>query len=801
MHQAHNTPRCKIKIFFSDIQTFMKNYLTIIFLLFSALCFSQFYDDFSDGNYSANPRWFMTDMDANIVENNCGYAVELHPTGKLNNDPSGYATSPKTGEEHNMLKGSFRTANTLNDNTWWGCDLTFDIKEDSEGEIRFYISSSLPSLGEGVGFFLEINLETRLVNFIYENKTTEILLTSNQPIPYGTINLTCKIIHNNKNWSIECNANDNKILNSQLSILNSLQNATSTGFLLIENPNNPYNLRVNSVNCGDKPTESELIMPGDIVITEIMAKPNPSVELPEVEWIEIHNTTDRTLTLKGCKIITPAKTGTFNDYILEPHDYAILCSYNAMTELITITNKICIVESMPTLNNDGNLLTLRNKQNHTISFVEYSTDWYDSEPFKADGGWSLERRDPSNPLSNSTTWVPSIDHRGGTPAEINSTACSMPDELIPCITNFGIENNRTIQVYFNKPMQGEIISLQQKINISGNSLKSLDWIEPQREILNIYLTEPLDSTNTIDISFNDFTCISGWSMPDTTITLALPYHAQYMDVIFNELMPYVSDNNSKFIELYNNSNFYINLNRLMLSNRDADEKLKSPKIFCTTSIILPPQQYAVVSPDTSTINCPLGINKQSIYITATLPSMPATEGTLMLTDRSGNVIDEVHYSDSWHHPLLTDLHDISLERIDPMASSQEPKNWHSSASYNTAGWLNSQTINDTNTQEDKYFWLENSTFSPDNDGYQDNLIIRHNLPNAGYTLTIDAYTRHGAHICNIADNQLLNPQGYTLWNGTNSDSQTIAAGLYVLVVQAVHPDGRKIGERLICIRM
>ena len=30
---AHNTPRCKIKIFFSDNQTFMKIYLTSIFLL------------------------------------------------------------------------------------------------------------------------------------------------------------------------------------------------------------------------------------------------------------------------------------------------------------------------------------------------------------------------------------------------------------------------------------------------------------------------------------------------------------------------------------------------------------------------------------------------------------------------------------------------------------------------------------------------------------------------------------------------------------------------------------------------
>ncbi len=798
---THNTPRCKIKIFFSDIQTFMKNYLTIIFLLFSSLCFSQFYDDFSDGNYSANPRWFMSDIEANIVENNGGYAVELHPTGELNNNPSGYDTTPKTGEEYNMHKGSFRTANTLMDNTWWGCDLTFDVNKDSEGEIRFYITSSLPSLGEGVGFFIEINLENRHVSFIYENKTTEILATSEQPIPYGTTNLTCKITCNNKNWSIECNTNNTKNIHSQLSIPYSIQNATSTGFLLIENPDNPYNLRINSVNCGDKPTETELINAGDIVITEIMAKPNPAVELPEVEWIEIYNTTDRTLTLEDCKITTPAKTGTFSDYILEPQEYAVICSYNAMVELSAITNKICVVESMPTLNNDGNLLTLKNKQNHIISFVEYTADWYDSEPIKADGGWSLERRDPTNPLSNSTTWVPSIDIRGGTPAEINSTFSSLPDELIPCITSLGIKDNKSIQIHFNKPMQGEIVSLRQNINITENELKSLDWTEPQRKTLNIYLSEPLDSIKTIDISFHNFTCVSDWNMPDTTITLALPYQAQYMDIIFNELMPYVSDGNSKFIELYNNSNFYLDLNRLMLSNRDANNNLKGSKIFCSTSTILSPQQYAVISSDTSAINCPLGINPQSIYITATLPSIPASEGALVLTNRSGNVIDEVHYSNSWHHSQLTDLHDISLERINPIASTQASENWNSSASYNTAGWQNSQTLNLENNELNQLFWLENNTFSPNNDGYQDQLIIHHNLPNTGYTITIDAYTRHGAHICRIADNQLLGTQGYTLWDGTDSNNQTVPAGLYVLMIQTIHPNSSKIRQKLICIKI
>ena len=139
----------------------MKKILILCLLLLSLSTSAQFYDDFSDGNYSANPRWFMTDMDAQIVATNDSYAVELHPTGNIT--------------DNKFKKGSFRTANTLTDNTWWGCDLTFNTNQNSEGSVRFYISSSLPSLGDGTGFFLEINLKNRHINFIHENKTTEIV--------------------------------------------------------------------------------------------------------------------------------------------------------------------------------------------------------------------------------------------------------------------------------------------------------------------------------------------------------------------------------------------------------------------------------------------------------------------------------------------------------------------------------------------------------------------------------------------------------------------------------------------------
>ena len=771
----------------------MKKILILCLLLFSLSISAQFYDDFSDGNYTSNPRWFMTDMEAKMETTTSGYAVEVHPMGEI--------------AESEIKKGSFRTANTLMDNTWWGCDLTFDINKNSEGEIRFYLMSTLPNLSNADGYVLSIDLKkNRLLLARTHDELFQAIpvMTQNNILNYGTINFSCKITKIKSVWTITCYCNENKIWQEELTATPDFNAATSTGFLLFENPNNPYNLRVNSVNCGDKPQETDMIKSNDIVITEIMAKPNPAVKLPEVEWIEIYNTTDRTLTLEGCKIGTPAKTGTLGNYILEAGDYAILCSYNAMTELIAVTDKICVVESMPALNNDGNILTLKNKQNHTISFVEYTIDWYESEPFKADGGWSLERRDPSNPLSNSTTWAPSIDPRGGTPAEENSVACSLPDMLIPRIIGFGIENNKTIEIRFNKPMQNEIIELQQNIHISGNSLKSINWVEPKHEALNLHLTDALDSTNTVEISFYNLTCISGWIIPDTTITLAMPHQARYMDLIFNELMTYVSDGNSKFIELYNNSDFYIDLNGIMLSNRDEEENLKSPKVVCSTSKIIPPHQYVVISPDTNMIKCSLGINAQSIYINTTLPSMPAKEGKLVLSDRSGYVIDEVHYDEKWHHPTLKELHNISLERIDPMAQTQDKNNWHSASSlvgYNTAGWENSQTIENSNSESSKYFWLEEAIFSPNSDGDKDNLIVRYKMPMGSYNVSIDIYTRHGDHIGNVANNLLIGTEGYITWNGTTADGAIVPVGLYVIIIQATNPNGEKINKKFVAIKI
>ena len=55
----------------------------------------------------------------------------------------------------------------------------------------------------------------------------------------------------------------------------------------------------------------------DVVITEIMADPTPSAGLPLVEYIEIRNTSGRSLQLSGWRLRTAtASTGVLRTHLL-----------------------------------------------------------------------------------------------------------------------------------------------------------------------------------------------------------------------------------------------------------------------------------------------------------------------------------------------------------------------------------------------------------------------------------------------------------------------------------------------------
>ncbi len=71
----------------------------------------------------------------------------------------------------------------------------------------------------------------------------------------------------------------------------------------------------------------------DVLISEIMADPNPIVKLPECEYIELYNRSAKPLNLKGWNFSSGTRSPiVFEDCILEPGKYVLLVDNNCFNE-------------------------------------------------------------------------------------------------------------------------------------------------------------------------------------------------------------------------------------------------------------------------------------------------------------------------------------------------------------------------------------------------------------------------------------------------------------------------------------
>ena len=100
------------------------------------------YDNFKDGNYTENPKWFVTDLNAVILRNNGTYVAEL--TKSSDND------------------GTFKTTNYLTSNTEWGCSICFENSEGINGSIDFVLSAASIYTLTAKGYFIRINTLSKI---------------------------------------------------------------------------------------------------------------------------------------------------------------------------------------------------------------------------------------------------------------------------------------------------------------------------------------------------------------------------------------------------------------------------------------------------------------------------------------------------------------------------------------------------------------------------------------------------------------------------------------------------------------
>ncbi len=84
----------------------------------------------------------------------------------------------------------------------------------------------------------------------------------------------------------------------------------------------------------------------------------------------------------------------------------------------------------------------------------------------------------------------------------------------------------------------------------------------------------------------------------------------------------------------------------------------------------------------------------------------------------------------------------------------------------------------------RLLWLENSSFSPDGDGFEDSLLIFFSLPEIGGRLTIKVFDLQGRCVRTVlAGSKPTERSGRIYWNGRNDSGVNAGTGVYAVTVE------------------
>lgn len=520
-------------------------------------------------------------------------------------------------------------------------------------------------------------------------------------------------------------------------------------------------------------------LPFEIVITELFPDPDPSIGLPLFEYLELYNNSAKAIDLSGLKISDPSTTSGFLIGKLFPNEYVIICGTSAVSQFTPYGNVIG-VSSFPSLNSSDDEIKLINTSGEIIHQVNYVDTWYQDDA-KKDGGWSLEMIDPNNPCGEENNWRASTKWFGGTPGTQNSIFGSNTDNAAPVLLGVYALNDSTVQLVFNETTYLGTATINNGIVIGS----------VQQQTSKIYV---LNLSNKLTVQTSYTVSISGVSdcvgnTANLSASFSLPEQGLAGDIVINEVLFNPFTGGSDFVEIYNNSNKYINLQNWELANFDNDS-ISNRKTITTDPYVLLPKQFLVLTKDVANIKQEyINAKEDRMLEMETLPTYNIDEGNVYLVNNLNQTIDNFTYNEDMHFALLNDFKGVSLERIDYNRLSNDKTNWHSAAEdvgYATPGYENSQfhgvEITDGIT-------ISPETFSPDNDGIDDVVNISYQFAEAGYVANIVIYDSKGRLIKNLLLNELLGAKGTFSWDGINENNEKAAIGIYIIYVEAFKLNG------------
>ena len=520
---------------------------------------------------------------------------------------------------------------------------------------------------------------------------------------------------------------------------------------------------------------------GDLILTEILADPDPVIQGIPSEFIELFNKSSHTLELKGLSINSSVFEG---NQLLLPNEYLILGDVTESLSFLSVTNKL-LIPSFPTLTNSGMLVSLTMNGAHLDS-IRYSVDWFNNS-FKANGGWSLELVNPNLPCSNARNWKPCENEMGNTPGEQNSVFSNSSDIEVPELLYITAGDSAAV-LHFSEPitLNGDLF---QEENLIGNFVVE----NPSTQII-------LNTSALLNSEIFTYTLygISDCSGNSTAVSFdwGYPENASSENLVINEILfnPYA--NGSDFVELLNTSSNAVSIKNMSVANGYLNTGSENETATLEGRIVLPNEFIVFTEDGTDLVALYSSIQTKNIVRVNALPAFNNASGTCVIYLNLNEIIDELNYAESMHFQLLSSFEGVSLERLSPDLPTTQESNWHSASEacgFATPGLANSQIISIENMEGD--FSLSTQIFSPDNDGLDDVIQFHYSNLKSGSVCNLTIYNERGIRVKRLVRNEYLGSEGNAIWDGLSDEGAPLEIGIYIATFEAFNEDGIQVKHK------
>lgn len=476
----------------------------------------------------------------------------------------------------------------------------------------------------------------------------------------------------------------------------------------------------------------------DLVINEVMYAPDSG--LPE--WIELFNKSNKNINLNGMYIYDNSSNIKIRkDLILEPEEYLIITTEESLISHYNIKSKY-IIAALPTLNNNGDKVILRDSLFNTIDSLDYSF----MTSYKS--GYSIERIDIDKLTNDKTNWkIPDANIKCS-PGQINSVSKKNYDLGISKITytpQYPKSNDIiTLEVVLkNYGVKENFGNLQLVVNGTSEYSSDIVYINPNDSlILKLPLIEKVNNGLNLKINFD---VSNDENQLNNIYEINLFPSYKNKSLIINEIMFLPEGGEPEWVELINVSETPINLNNFIV--RDL---LTTPKTsnFKKKDVILEPNEYMVISKDTSIVNYHSVIDSKIII--CDLPILNNDIDAVIIKDSYGITIDSVYYNNKNYKT------GYSIEKINLF--SNEINNWNSSIDIekSSPGRKNSLSPKDYDLS------LTDISYTPKRLSINDKFQINGKIKNLG-SKDIDSFT-----IRLFEENNIIEEKEYTNFKSKDS---------------------------------